>query len=55
MPAKLILIHSSYQQGIVVSKEIGSRKLGNQPTNCDLDYTDVSDFTVMLEISKSHL
>ena len=30
-----------------LSKEIGSRKLGNQPTNFDLDYTDVSDFTLV--------
>ena len=28
-----------------LSKEICSRKLRNQPTNFDLDYTDVSDFT----------
>ena len=27
------------------SKEIGSRKSVNQPSNFDLNYTDVSDFT----------
>ena len=30
-----------------LGKEIGSRKLGNQPTNSDLDYTNVSDFTLV--------
>ena len=33
-----------------LSKEIGSRKLGNQPTNFDLDYKDVSDFTLVRDI-----
>ena len=33
-----------------LSKEIGSRKLENQPTNFDLDYTDVSDFTLVRDI-----
>ena len=33
-----------------LSKEIGSRKLGNQPTNFDLDYTDISDFTLVRDI-----
>ena len=27
-------------------KDIGSRKSKNQPSNFDLDYTDVSDFTL---------
>ena len=30
-----------------LSKEIGSRKSGNQHINFDLDYTDVSDFTLV--------
>ena len=33
-----------------LSKEIGSRKPGNQPTNFDQDYTDVSDFTLVNDI-----
>ena len=33
-----------------LSKEISSRKLGNQPTNFDLDYTDVSDFPLVRDI-----
>ena len=33
-----------------LSKEKGSRKLGNKPTNFDLDYTDVSDFTLVRDI-----
>ena len=37
-----------------LSKQIGSRKLGNQLTNFDLDYTYVYDFTLVRDI-KSHL
>ena len=33
------------------SKEIGSRKSENQPGNFDLDYTDVSDFTLVRNIN----
>ena len=33
-----------------LSKEISSRKLGNQPTIFDLDYTDVPDFTLVRDI-----
>ena len=33
-----------------LGKEIGSRKLGNKPTNFALDYTDVSDFTLVRDI-----
>ena len=33
-----------------LSKEIGSRKPGNQPINFDLDYTDVSDFNLVRDI-----
>ena len=36
-------------------KEIGSRKLGNQLTNFDLDYTDASDFTLVKDIKIPHL
>ena len=46
MPTKLTLICSFYQQGNSLSKEIGSRTSENQPSNFDLDYTDVSDFTL---------
>ena len=31
-------------------KEVCSRKLGNQPTNFDLDYTDISNFTLIRDI-----
>ena len=33
-----------------LNKEIDSRKLGHQPTNFDLDYTDVSGFTLVRDI-----
>ena len=33
-----------------LSKKLNSRKLGNQPTIFDLDYTDVSDFTLARDI-----
>ena len=34
-----------------LSKEIGSRKSENQPSNFDLDYTDVSNFTLVRDIN----
>ena len=34
-----------------LSKEIGSRRLEDQPSNFDLDYTDVSDFTLIRDIN----
>ena len=34
-----------------LSKEIGSRKSANQPGNFDLDYVDVSDFTLVTDIN----
>ena len=34
-----------------LSKEIGSRKSANQPGNFDLDYTDLSDFTLVRDIN----
>ena len=34
-----------------LSKEIGSRKSEKQPGNFDLDYTDVSDFTLVRDIN----
>ena len=34
-----------------LSKEIGSRKSDNQPSNFDLDYTDVYDFTLVRDIN----
>ena len=36
--------------GNSLSKEIGSGKLGNKPTNFVLDNTDVSDFTLVRDI-----
>ena len=33
-----------------LSKEIGSRKLGNKPNDFNLEYTDVSDFTLVRDI-----
>ena len=34
-----------------LSKEIGSRRPENQPSNFNLDYTDVSDFTLIRDIN----